>query len=290
MSDVFGFRFSDTQNEQFCQLFAIGYDRITPDHAYHWDGLTRIDGPLCLFQYTVSGTGILETEGVMHSIQKGQAILIDIPSDHCYYLPQSSDHWAFYFILFRPSVIKPNWDQLAEKLGPAPSLPVDSAPVQLLQHAYQAAKQKQITNGFQASAVVYQFVMALQQYSCTASRTKINWPDPVRQAAAQIEKYYQHLHSLNDIAQVAGLSKFHFTRLFHQATGYTPIEYLTKVRIEQAVSLLLHSSLSIEDIAREIGFSSSSYFIKVFRKWTGFSPGEFRSGRALTSFSHLTFD
>ncbi len=97
---VFGFRFSDTQNDLFCQLFAIGYDWITPAHTYHWDGLKRIDGPLCLFQYTVSGKGMLEAGGITHSIQKGQAILVDIPGDHRYYLPEASSHWAFYFILF----------------------------------------------------------------------------------------------------------------------------------------------------------------------------------------------
>ncbi len=132
--------------------------------------------------------------------------------------------------------------------------------------------------------------MALQQYSCSTLRLKTNWPEPVQQAADEMEQQYRNLHSLDEIAQLSSLSKFYFARLFHQSTGRTPIEYLTKIRIERAISLLLHSSLTIENIAREIGFSSSSYFIKVFRKWTGFSPGEFRSGHAVTDFSFFTFD
>jgi AraC family transcriptional regulator, arabinose operon regulatory protein len=192
--------------------------------------------------------------------------------------------------LFLPSIIQANWNRVTQKLGPSPLLSFDSASVQLLQHAYQAAKQKQITDGFRASTLVYQFVMALQQYSCSALCSKANWPEPVQQAADEMEQQYRNLRSLDEIVQLSGLSKFYFARLFHQSTDRTPIKYLTKIRIKRAISLLLHSSLTLENIAREIGFSSSSYFIKIFRKWTGFSPGEFRSGRALTDFSFFTFD
>jgi AraC family transcriptional regulator of arabinose operon len=43
-------------------------------------------------------------------------------------------------------------------------------------------------------------------------------------------------------------------------------------------------------VAKEVGYSGGSYFIKVFRKWVGFSPGEFRSGRELVGLQHMKFD
>ena len=68
------------------------------------------------------------------------------------------------------------------------------------------------------------------------------------------------------------------------------MEYLTKVRMEKAVQLLRNTDLTIEEIAKQIGYSNSSYFIKVFREWIGFSPGEFRLGKDFAFLHEFRFD
>ncbi|UOK60917.1 helix-turn-helix transcriptional regulator [Paenibacillus sp. OVF10] len=70
----------------------------------------------------------------------------------------------------------------------------------------------------------------------------------------------------------------------------TPGAYLTRVRTEKAMELLRGTTLSIEVIAEQVGYSSGSYFIKAFRSITGVTPGEFRSGGESLVYRKLFFD
>lgn len=83
--------------------------------------------------------------------------------------------------------------------------------------------------------------------------------------------------SLNDIAAASGLSKYYFAHEFKRLTGQTVINYLNGVRCEKAAELLASNTMSIESIAIECGFSSSSYFIKTFKKHYAIPPGEYRN-------------
>jgi len=96
--------------------------------------------------------------------------------------------------------------------------------------------------------------------------------------------------SLDSLADKLNLSKYHLIRTFSSVVGITPNDYLNKIRVEQAMRLLRHSDLSIENIAEHVGYSSGSYFIKVFRKITGCTPGSFRSGQEQMTVNRLFFN
>lgn len=81
---------------------------------------------------------------------------------------------------------------------------------------------------------------------------------------------------LEDLASVAGSSRFHFSRAFRDATGFPPYRYLIHRRIDAAKTLLLEDSLSIAEIAAQCGFNSRSQFAAMFRQVFGTSPGRFR--------------
>jgi AraC family transcriptional regulator len=81
--------------------------------------------------------------------------------------------------------------------------------------------------------------------------------------------------SLSDIAGAAGMSLFHFAKVFKQATGRTPHQYLTAQRLLHARALLHDGSLSIGEIARSVGLSHS-HFTVVFTRQLGMTPSKFR--------------
>jgi AraC family transcriptional regulator len=81
---------------------------------------------------------------------------------------------------------------------------------------------------------------------------------------------------LNQLAQVACLSQYHFARAFKRATGQTVHQYLTTVRLERAKELLAAGDSSIADIAFQCSFSSQSNFTKAFVRLLGISPGRYR--------------
>lgn len=82
--------------------------------------------------------------------------------------------------------------------------------------------------------------------------------------------------SLDDLAAEACLSPFHFLRQFRNATGLSPHRYLTSRRITLAQTMLACRHASLVQVALDCGFSSQASFTRVFRKWTGLTPGQYR--------------
>ncbi len=83
--------------------------------------------------------------------------------------------------------------------------------------------------------------------------------------------------SLEKVADIAGFSKFHFSRLFKQCTGYNFYDYLCYRRIKNAETMLLRPGASITEIALYSGFSSLSTFNRTFKKLKNCTPTEYRS-------------
>jgi len=86
--------------------------------------------------------------------------------------------------------------------------------------------------------------------------------------------------SLEQMAEHAHLSKYHFLRIFKAATGLTPHEYLISYSINASKKLLWQTSLSVSEIAVECGFSDSNSFIRSFKKLCGVTPNVYRKEKA----------
>lgn len=82
--------------------------------------------------------------------------------------------------------------------------------------------------------------------------------------------------SLDDFAAIAGLSRYHFTRMFTRATGSAPMQYYRQLRMERAKTLLRTTDLSVADIGVQLGYAGTSHFIQVFRKSAGMTPSAYR--------------
>jgi AraC-like DNA-binding protein len=82
--------------------------------------------------------------------------------------------------------------------------------------------------------------------------------------------------TLNQQAEIAGFSPFHFARLFRDVIGIPPGEYLTALRFERSKYLLLNTDASVTDICYEIGYESLGTFSSRFRQLVGVSPQQFR--------------
>ena len=91
-----------------------------------------------------------------------------------------------------------------------------------------------------------------------------------------LEKGYSRDWKLENLLGIAHMSRSNLMRLFRQATGQSPIEYLLRLRIQKAMGLLRNSSLTITEIAVQVGFNDSNYFSRQFRQVVGDSPREFR--------------
>ncbi|RME82174.1 MAG: helix-turn-helix domain-containing protein [Caldilineae bacterium] len=98
----------------------------------------------------------------------------------------------------------------------------------------------------------------------------------VRKAMAYIHSHYAESISRQDLARYVGMHEDYLSYCFRQEVGMTPVAYLNRYRVKRAKELLLQTERSITAIAMDVGFSSSSYFSRLFRREVGVSPMEFR--------------
>lgn len=104
-------------------------------------------------------------------------------------------------------------------------------------------------------------------------------PQDRRRAVATalwIDAYAQQPINLELAAREAGLSPFHFLRLFSNVLGVTPHQYLVRSRLRRAVRLLTEDDRSITEVAFDAGFADLSNFVRTFHRAAGVSPGSFR--------------
>jgi AraC-like DNA-binding protein len=100
--------------------------------------------------------------------------------------------------------------------------------------------------------------------------------DQLRAAIDYIHDHIRESLELRSISRAAGLSEFHFARLFKAATGVTPFQFVTRTRMERAKELLRKTRLPIFEIAERVGYQKPSHFSARFRTVSGCGPDAYR--------------
>ena len=127
------------------------------------------------------------------------------------------------------------------------------------------------------SRVRSQLAFALLCELSGADRAAPALPPLVAEAIADIRENYAGLYGVEELSERLGVSKSHLVRTFTAAVGVPPGRYLTTVRIEAAMRLLLHREYTLDVIASLCGFSGANYLCRVFKKETGHSPAQWRA-------------
>ena len=100
--------------------------------------------------------------------------------------------------------------------------------------------------------------------------------DFIKKAKDIFDVDYNKQFNLSDVSKELGVSTNHLIRLFKLYSGVTPMQYITKVRVDKAKELLNQNNSSIIDVAYTTGFKSLSNFYKCFKENTGYTPSEYK--------------
>ncbi|MDG4797533.1 AraC family transcriptional regulator [Micromonospora sp. WMMD1082] len=104
----------------------------------------------------------------------------------------------------------------------------------------------------------------------------------LRRARDHMDRHYTETLDLAAVAAVAGISKYHFQRLFTITYGLSPAAYLSRRRIERAQDLLRATNLTVTEVCHGVGFTSLGSFSSRFRDLVGETPSEFQRRWAST--------
>lgn len=108
------------------------------------------------------------------------------------------------------------------------------------------------------------------------AKRKGNAKEPVEEAKAYIERNLSKDLSLDEVSDMLGLNPSYFSQLFKQLTDETFVHYRIKKRMEMAKKLLAIPHYKITDISFEVGYADHPHFTKTFKKFTGYTPSEYR--------------
>ncbi|MDP3650168.1 MAG: AraC family transcriptional regulator [Rhodoferax sp.] len=171
----------------------------------------------------------------------------------------------------------PDWLVLRAQDGPYPDAMAHS--MELLQQELTLREQGSETLVYGLLDVI--FVLLMREMLQRQGERTSCWSHGIRDP--QVMKAVQALHNdcarawtLDTLAQHAGLSRTSLAERFRESMGNTPLNYLRTVRMQKAMAALSESERSLEQIAREVGYTDAFSFSKVFKRTVGLAPRDFR--------------
>lgn len=138
---------------------------------------------------------------------------------------------------------------------------------------YQSASQHLETIGI-LKQIFSRFIESGQSHTMS-SMLKYN----IQPILLYIQNNLKHDIKVEELAGMACFSKDHFSRVFKSITGMAPCDYIIRKRLERAQFLLLTTELGQKEIIEQTGFKSASYFSRIFKKYTMYSPAKYRMQR-----------
>jgi AraC-like DNA-binding protein len=270
---------------------SIGYEKRerVDDDPYVWE--CRQNGEsVCIFQYTIAGCGEIRMNNKVYKLRPGDAFLIERPGPYKYYMPEGSDLWEFKFISFSFSSM-PFWNPIVNTFGHIISLGNEDNEVmrlfnEILALIEESAKKSEsddknicsvepFDSFLDNSLVAFRFLNTLHKYLLEKGETSSN-AESVQLCIEYICSNFHRNITNKDIAQAGYISEYYLNKRFKEVVGETPLQYLTKIRLKNAIGMLQESDDSIDSIARMCGFQNANYFAKVFKKYLGVTPSDFK--------------
>ena len=229
-----------------------------------------------IFLYTISGSGTVEwTDGSTHILDTGKSALLFMPESSKYYTTKGSDElWHYYYIMFIvDKMVKPMCNEIQERHGYCLSLPPNCLTYQSAVDLITKRRNGLICHAKLADAAVYDLICKLY-YDVTTQHTE--YSILVQRCILIMEERYGKMNGIQELSTILGLSAEHITRAFTKEVKMSPINYLTKLRLSNALPLLSNTSMPIQDVGKACGFQSGSYFCNVFKNKMSISPSEYR--------------
>ena len=235
-----------------------------------------------IIMYCISGEGWYRLNGYKKQIvQKGTIVVIPAHMPHEY--GSSEDHpWSIYWFHMKGELASPFFMDIDPEAPPSMMSVEKSAEIiQLFNECYDL-----LQKGYSLNHIIY-----VSQLAChLAAIIRFAHLQP-QTTLKQLNKYdidrsiqfmTEHLEdnlSLKQLSAHANLSAPHFTHLFKKLTGYSPIDYYLRLKIQRACQHIDLTELSMKEISGRLGFQDPYYFSRLFKKIIGKSPSEYRNTR-----------
>lgn len=253
-------------------LSCIGF---YPQARYHFRE-RRHGAPENILIYCIGGAGWYQLHGERHAVQKDQFFTLPGGVGHSYGADES-EPWTIYWVHFG-----------GERSGEFAVLP-DAGGGEPRTIAYLPERIRLFDEMFEVLSMGYGRENLLYVNTCLWHFLgSFTFPDAfarIRNSREEtaIDRIINVMKrdlaadlDLHGLTRASGLSRSHLSSRFRQATGYSPMQYFTHLRIQRACQLLDHTTMEVKEISGMLGFSDALYFSRVFTKVMNMSPTRYR--------------
>ncbi len=262
-------------------LFGIpricGYEWNDAETQYAVSGAGRGGRERALFKYTISGAGELELNGRRFPLHPGDAFLLAGAVDedgYSYRILDGADHWEFLFISFDKPYAVDIVRKIIEDCGNTVSLDAAGEAVGRAWQLLDLFKTGEIHDRYAVSRLGYGFLMSLCSETLTVSG-KTRGTELLHRVAGYCYRHLSRPVSIDELAHLCGYSRYHFSRIFRQASGMAPSDFIMEQKLTAALYFLQQGQLSIKELAGRCGFQDASYFSRCFKRRFGVTPRHF---------------
>lgn len=251
-------------------------DRTVCNSSFRWD---HKPSPGSEWDHSVNLWLITGGNGTLREGERDYSLT----AGDCFFLPMASPRLAFQTL---PDPMLVTWIIFEMRtLENIPLLP-NSTLLPLFRHFEDLTLLQSLTDRFFEAVTVHRKTSADATHWLRAILQEILRHDRLHAASdsdAILEEIRQEIrnspaseHNIADLATRMNCSVDHFIRLFSARFGMTPGQYIIQARIDSAKNSLLYSSMSIKEIAENLGYCNPFFFSKQFKKVTGVRPSQFR--------------
>ncbi|MGG2088645.1 AraC family transcriptional regulator [Priestia aryabhattai] len=224
----------------------------------------------------IKGRGELRVNDEVYIIKENEGMFLTPHVPHEYY-PVTSE-WQVCWVSFNGSVIDDIMLSLQFINSGKIVLTNAESLYRMLQELMNRLEENHTSSTMQCSELLDSVILKLRQDSVyIESKSRLQHITQLNPVLRYIEEYYHQPLTLEVLAQQLNVTEQYTCLLFQQSLGIRPFEYVTRVRIQKAKKLLLkNNQISVQDIARQVGYEHPSYFIKRFKEQENVTPTVFR--------------
>jgi AraC-like DNA-binding protein len=255
---------------------STGYE-LRSEPTYDWNGRRRGQTPFTVLQHTVAGVGHLHYERRRYRLKPGDTMLVIVPHNHRYFV-EAGERWEFFWISMSGQEAVRIHRTIQAATGPVLHLRPETID-HIADCSLRLIEGHGDTPGA-ASSIAYEAVGALYDdvFGSQSAMLVADEDSVVRRVVEHVRANLDKELAVPQLADVAGFSRAYFSRMFAASEGLPPAAFVLQERMRHAARLLTsHSLLPIKEIANLCGFDEPNYFAKVFRRFFGTSPTEFRT-------------
>ena len=231
--------------------------------------------------YCMNGCGTYRIGNTaLQSIHENQYVILPAGAAH-EYATDDDNPWTIYWLHFSGT--------LAPYYANGADVPQDVLPgiksrisnrINLFEEIL-GVMQSELTddNLHYASSILHHFLASLRYLQSYRDANKTQATDVIESAKHFMQENVERHVTLQQIAEYTGLSSSYFSHQFKEATGESPLSFLTKLKMQKACELLTSTDMPINRISYKLGITDSLYFSRLFSKTMGVSPSEYRRNR-----------